>query len=124
PWGARLVEAGAVRRLLLSGAARMSSVVDPAGRATAVLFGDGAGAVLIEPAEDESVGILDHVCHMNGEGESSLYIPAGGSVEPASAASVANSRHYVVQDGPGVFKAAVIGMAEVTEEILKRNDLT
>ncbi len=61
---------------------------------------------------------------MNGEGESSLYIPAGGSVEPASAASVGEKRHYVVQDGPAVYKAAVIGMAEVTEEILKRNDMT
>ena len=119
----KLVESGAVRRLLLCGADRMSSVVDSADRATAVLFGDGAGTVLIEPVEDESVGIFDHVCHMNGEGELSLYIPAGGSVEPASADSVAKRRHYVVQDGPAVFKAAVIGMAEVTEEILKRNDL-
>src|SRR5439155_27563 len=114
----------AARRLLICGADRMSSVVDSADRATAVLFGDGAGTVLIEPVEDESVGIFDHVCHMNGEGELSLYIPAGGSVEPASADSVAKRRHYVVQDGPAVFKAAVIGMAEVTEEILKRNDLT
>src|SRR2546427_1339756 len=120
----KLVEWGAVRRLLLCGADRMSSVVNPEDRATAVLFGDGAGTVLIEPVEDESVGILDHVCHMNGEGELSLYIPAGGSVEPASAASVAKRRHCVVQDGPAVFKAAVIGMAEVTEEILKRNDVT
>jgi len=121
---AKLVESGAVRRLLLCGADRMSSVVDPDDRATAVLFGDGAGAVLIEPVEDESVGVLDHVCHMNGEGESSLHIPAGGSVEPASADSVATRRHYVVQDGPAVFKAAVVGMAEVTEEILKRNDVS
>src|SRR3989454_4051722 len=120
----KLVESGAARRVLLSGADRMSSVVNPEDRATAVLFGDGAGTVLIEPVEDESVGILDYVCHMNGEGESSLYIPAGGSVEPASAESVQERRHYVVQDGPAVYKAAVIGMAEVTEEILKRNDMT
>ena len=120
----KLVESGAVRRLLLCGADRMSSVVNSEDRATAVLFGDGAGAVMIEAVEDESVGILDHVCHTNGEGELSLYIPAGGSVEPASVDSVAKRRHYVVQDGPAVFKAAVIGMAEVTEEILKRNDLT
>src|SRR5439155_21661999 len=121
---AKLVESGAAQRVLLCGADRMSSVVNPEDRATAVLFGDGAGTVLIEPVEDESVGILDYVCHMNGEGESSLYIPAGGSVEPASAASVGEKRHYVVQDGPAVYKAAVIGMAEVTEEILKRNDMT
>jgi 3-oxoacyl-[acyl-carrier-protein] synthase III len=120
----KLIESGAARRVLLCGADRMSSVVNPEDRATAVLFGDGAGTVLIEPVEDESVGILDHVCHMNGEGESALHIPAGGSVEPASDASVAERRHYVVQDGPAVFKAAVMGMAEVTEEILKRNDVT
>src|SRR5437899_5665910 len=103
----KLVESGAARRLLLCGADRMSSVVNPEDRATAVLFGDGAGTVLIEPVEDESVGILDHVCHMNGEGELSLYIPAGGSVEPARAASVAKGRRHVLQDGPAAFKAAV-----------------
>src|SRR5712691_4377584 len=119
----KLIESGAARRVLLCGADRMSSVVNPEDRATVVLFGDGAGTVLIEPVEDESVGILDHVCHMDGEGELSLYIPAGGSVEPASADSVAKRLHFVVQDGPAVFKAAVVGMAEVTEEILKRNDV-
>jgi 3-oxoacyl-[acyl-carrier-protein] synthase III len=120
----KLVESGAVRRLLLCGADRMSSVVDPKDRATAVLFGDGAGTVLIEGVDDESVGILDHVFHMDGEGEFSLYIPAGGSVEPASAGSVVKRRHYVVQDGPAVFKAAVVGMADVTAEVLKRNEVT
>ncbi len=120
---ASLVESGAARRVLVCGADRMSSVVDPDDRATAVLFGDGAGAVLVEPVEDETVGILDHVCRMDGEGEPALHIPAGGSVEPASAASVARRAHYVVQDGPAVFKAAVVGMAEVTEALLKRNDL-
>ncbi len=119
----KLVESGAARRVLLCGADRMSSVVNPEDRATAVLFGDGAGTVLVEPIEDESVGILDHVCHMDGGGESSLYIPAGGSVEPASVDSVEKRLHYVVQDGPAVFKAAVVGMAEVTEEIMKRNDV-
>jgi 3-oxoacyl-[acyl-carrier-protein] synthase-3 len=119
----KLVESGITRRLLLCGADRMSSVVDPEDRATAVLFGDGAGTVLIEAVEDESVGILDHVFHMDGEGESSLYIPAGGSVEPASAESVDKRRHYVVQDGPAVFKAAVVGMADVTAEVLKRNEV-
>src|SRR5207245_3678493 len=84
----------------------------------------GDGTVLIEHVEDDAVGHFDSVCHMNGEGEPPLYIPAGGSVAPASADSVAQRRHYVVQDGPAVFKAAVIGMAEVTEEILKRNDVT
>lgn len=120
---AKLVESGAARCLLVCGADRMSGVVDPEDRATAVLFGDGAGVVLVEPVPDAAVGILDHVCRMDGEGESLLYIPAGGSVEPASAESVAARRHYVIQDGPAVFRAAVAGMAEITAEILKRNVL-
>lgn len=120
---AKLVESGAARCVLLCGADRMSSVVDPEDRATAVLFGDGAGVVLVEPAADVAVGILDHVCRMDGEGETLLYIPAGGSAEPASPASVAARRHYLVQDGPAVFRAAVAGMAEMTAEILKRNEL-
>jgi 3-oxoacyl-[acyl-carrier-protein] synthase-3 len=119
----KLVESGAARRVLLCGADRMSSVIDPRDRATAVLFGDGAGVVLIEPLEDDEVGVLDHVCHMDGEGERALYIPAGGSTEPATAETVAGRRHFVVQDGAAVFRAAVVGMAEVTEEVLKRNEL-
>ena len=119
----KMVESGVVRSVLLCGADRMSSVVNADDRATAVLFGDGAGVVLVEAAEDESVGILDQVCWMDGEGESALHIPAGGSVQPATAESVTQRQHYVVQDGPAVFRAAVVGMAEVTEEILKRNDL-
>jgi 3-oxoacyl-[acyl-carrier-protein] synthase-3 len=120
---AKLVESGAARRVLLCGADRMSTVIDPKDRATAVLFGDGAGAVLIEATEDDGVGILGHVCHMDGDGEQALYIPAGGSVMPTSAESIAARRHYVVQEGAAVFKAAVVGMAEVTEELLKRCEL-
>jgi 3-oxoacyl-[acyl-carrier-protein] synthase-3 len=120
---AKLVETGALRCALVCGADRMSTVVDPRDRATAVLFGDGAGAVLVEPIEDEAVGILDHVCFMDGGGEEALHIPSGGSLKPASADTVAAREHFVVQDGPAVFKAAVTGMAEVTETILKRNAL-
>ena len=117
----KLVETGALRCALVCGADRMSTVIDPLDRATPLLCGDGAGAVLVEPIEDESVGILDHVCFMDGSGEAALYIPSGGSLRPATAESVAAREHYVVQDGPAVFKAAVTGMAEVTETILKRN---
>jgi 3-oxoacyl-[acyl-carrier-protein] synthase-3 len=120
---AKLVESGTLRCALVCGADQMSSVIDPLDRATAVLFGDGAGAVLVEPVEDESVGILDHVCFMDGGGEEALYIPSGGSLRPPSADTVAAREHFVVQDGPAVFKAAVTGMAEVTEAILKRNTL-
>ena len=119
----KLVEGGAARRVLVCGADRMSSVVDPMDRATAVLFGDGAGVVLVELSENDEVGVFEHVCHMDGEGTPALHIPAGGSLMPASAESVAQRRHFVFQDGPTVFKAAVVGMAQVTEELLKRADL-
>jgi 3-oxoacyl-[acyl-carrier-protein] synthase-3 len=120
----KLVEGGAARRVLVCGADRMSSVIDPTDRSTAVLFGDGAGVVLIESTDDDDVGIFEHVCHMDGEGARALYIPAGGSLMPASTESVTHRRHFVVQDGPAVFKSAVVGMAEVTEELLKRAELT
>ena len=119
----KLVEGGAARRVLVCGADRMSTVIDPADRATAVLFGDGAGVVLVELSDDDDVGIFEHVCHMDGEGAAALNIPAGGSLMPASAETVALRRHFVVQDGATVFKAAVVGMAEVTEDLLKRADL-
>jgi 3-oxoacyl-[acyl-carrier-protein] synthase-3 len=119
----KLVESGALRAALVCGADRMSTVIDPLDRATAVLFGDGAGAVLVEPIEDDAVGLLDHVCFMDGGGEEALYIPSGGSLRPATAESVAAREHFVVQDGPAVFKAAVTGMAEVTETLLKRSTL-
>jgi 3-oxoacyl-[acyl-carrier-protein] synthase-3 len=120
---ATLVESGAVKRALVCGADRMSTVIDPLDRATAVLFGDGAGAVLVEPVADESVGILDHVCAMDGEGEEALYIPSGGSVRPSTAETVAAREHFVIQDGPAVFRAAVNGMADITAAILARNRL-
>jgi 3-oxoacyl-[acyl-carrier-protein] synthase-3 len=120
----RLVEAGGARRVLICGADKMSSVVDPLDRATAVLFGDGAGAALVEPVEDEAVGVLAHVCHMDGAGEAALCIPSGGSLDPPSPESVAARRHFVVQDGSTVFKAAVTGMAQITEELLKRAELS
>jgi 3-oxoacyl-[acyl-carrier-protein] synthase-3 len=119
----KLVEGGAARRVLVCGADRMSSVIDPTDRSTAVLFGDGAGVVLVELSEDDEVGVFEHVCRMDGEGAAALHIPAGGSLVPASAESVAQRRHFVLQDGATVFKAAVVGMAEVTEELLKRADL-
>jgi 3-oxoacyl-[acyl-carrier-protein] synthase-3 len=119
----KLVESGAVKRALVCGADRMSTVIDPTDRATAVLFGDGAGAVLVEPVDDDSVGILDHVCAMDGEGEEALYIPSGGSLRPPSGETIAAREHFVVQDGPAVFKAAVNGMTDITASILARNRL-
>jgi 3-oxoacyl-[acyl-carrier-protein] synthase-3 len=120
---AKLVETGAARRLLLCGADKMSSIINFEDRATVVLFGDGGGVVLLEPSQDDTVGVLDHVLYMNGEGGKYLYMPAGGSAKPASLETVQNKEHYVFQEGRTVFKEAVVRMAEVTLEIIQRNGL-
>lgn len=120
---AKLVEGGAARKVLLCGADVMTSIIDPQDRNTAVLFGDGGGAVLVEPSDDPEVGVLDSLCRMNGAGEESLMVPAGGSRMPATPATVAERKHFVVQDGATVFKAAVSGMAEVSLTLMERNGL-
>ncbi|HET7273736.1 MAG TPA: beta-ketoacyl-ACP synthase III [Longimicrobiaceae bacterium] len=121
---AKLVESGAARRVLLCGADLMTSIIDPEDRNTAILFGDGGGVVIIEASDDPEIGIIDSCLRMDGRGEDSLFIPAGGSRMPATAETVANRQHYVLQDGPTVFKAAVSGMSEVTATVMRRNDLT
>ena len=120
---AKLVESGAAKRLLLCGADKMSAITDFQDRSTAVLFGDAGGVVLLEPSEDEQVGVLDYVLYMNGEGGKYLYMPAGGSAKPPSLETVKNREHYVHQEGRTVFKEAVVRMAEVTLEIMQRNGL-
>ena len=102
---------------------KMSSIIDYTDRSTCVIFGDGAGAVLLEPTE-ENVGIMDSVLKSDGNGRHYLHQKAGGSVKPASHETVDNKEHYVFQDGQPVFKAAVVGMADVSEEIMERNKLT
>ncbi len=121
---AKLVESGGARNVLLCGADKMSSIINFSDRATCVLFGDGAGVVLIEPSDDESVGVQDAIIRMDGEGGKYLYMPAGGSLRPPSHETVANGEHYVHQDGQTVFKSAVVGMADVSAEIMQRNNLT
>ncbi len=122
--GARLIESGAHRNVLVVGADKMSSIIDFQDRNTAVLFGDGAGAALLEPIEDESLGLLDFHLKVDPTGGPFLYMPAGGSVMPPTAETVANRQHYVVQDGRTVFKSAVPGMQEAAEMIMNRNGLT
>lgn len=122
--GTRFIESGAHRNVLVVGSDKMSSIVDMEDRNTAVLFGDGAGAVLLEPSEDESVGIMDFYLRVDPSGGPNLYMPAGGSALPPSAETVARRQHYVVQDGKTVFKSAVPGMQEAAECIMKRNHLT
>lgn len=121
---AKLVEGGAAKRLLLCGADKMSAIVNFEDRAQAVLFGDGAGVALIENSDDSNYGILDYILHIDGAGGDYLKMVAGGSFKPASIETVQNKEHYIYQDGQAVFKAAVIGMADVSVEIMKKNNLT
>ncbi len=121
--GAKLVESGAHSKVLVIGADTMSSILDYTDRSTCILFGDGAGAVLIEPVEGDELGLLDYVHEIDGSGGSSLYMPAGGSLHPPTAETVAAKMHYVHQDGQAVYKYAVRKMAEATEKVLSRNGL-
>jgi len=101
-----------------------SSMVNYEDRAVCIIFGDGAGAVLLEPAEEGEPGIIDHVAQIEGAGGQYLYMPGGGSLHPASHETVDKKMHYIHQDGQQVFKYAVKKMAEMTERILQRNHLT
>jgi 3-oxoacyl-[acyl-carrier-protein] synthase-3 len=122
--GAKLVESGAHKKVLVIGADIMSSIIDYTDRTTCVIFGDGAGAVLIEPCEESEVGLIDFWHEIDGSGAVSLNMPAGGSLLPASAETVANRQHYVHQEGQAVYKFAVRKMAEAAETILTRNGVT
>lgn len=122
--GAQMVSSGAQKRVLVVGADVMSSIIDYTDRSTCVIFGDGAGAVLIEPSDSADLGFLDYINEVDGSGGPSLLMPAGGSRLPSSMETVRDRLHYVHQDGPQVFKFAVRKMFEVTEAILKRNNLT
>jgi len=121
--GCKLVESGSHSKVLVIGADTMSSILDYTDRATCILFGDGAGAVLIEPAAEGEIGMVDFIHEIDGSGGCSLYMPAGGSLHPPSAETVAKKMHYVHQDGQAVYKYAVRKMAEVTEKVLERNGI-
>jgi 3-oxoacyl-[acyl-carrier-protein] synthase-3 len=121
---AQFVGAGTHKKVLVVGADIMSSIIDFQDRATCVLFGDGAGAVLVEPAEEGEEGIIDFILRSDGTGGQFLYMPGGGSLNPPSAETVEKKMHYVHQDGKNVFKYAVRGMADVSHEILVRHGLS
>jgi len=121
--GAQFIATGAHKKVLVIGADVMTSIVDPEDRTTCVLFGDGAGAVLLEPCEGDERGIIDSIMRSDGAGGQYLYMPAGGSLNPASAETVKKKMHYVQQDGKNVFKYAVRGMADVSHEILLKNSI-
>ncbi len=121
--GSQFVETGRYKKVIVVGADKMSAIVDYTDRTTCVLFGDGCGAVMLEPTEEE-VGIMDHINYTDGKGRNFLKMQAGGSVAPASAETVANGEHFIFQDGQPVFKAAVTGMADVAAEIMEKNNLS
>ena len=120
--GTQYISTGAHKKVLVIGADVMSSIMDYTDRATCVLFGDGAGAVLLEPAaEGEDLGMIDFLHEVDGSGGCALYMPGGGSLNPSTHETIDKKMHYVHQDGPAVFKFAVRKMAEVCHKILERN---
>jgi 3-oxoacyl-[acyl-carrier-protein] synthase-3 len=119
--GAKLVESGMHKKVMVIGADVMSSIIDYTDRATCVIFGDGAGAVLLEPCEPGEIGLVDYFHEIDGSGASALNMPAGGSLHPSTAETVATKQHYVHQEGQAVYKFAVRKMAEAAETVLARN---
>src|SRR2546421_7870489 len=122
--GVQFIRSGAHKKVLVIGADVMSSIVDYTDRATCIIFGDGAGAVLLEPAADGEEGFIDFIHEVDGSGGVALNMPGGGSLNPPSHETVDKGMHFVHQDGQAVFKFAVRKMAEVCERILERNHLT
>jgi len=120
---ASYIESGKYKKVLLIGADKNSSMIDYTDRATCIIFGDGAGAVLFEPNQ-EGLGVQDEYLRTDGNGREFLKVAAGGSVLPASEETIINKQHFVHQDGRTVFKFAVSNMADVSEKILKRNNLS
>ncbi len=119
--GTKLVESGAHKKVLVIGADVMSSIIDYTDRTTCVIFGDGAGAVLLEPCAEGEIGLVDYWHEIDGSGAVALNMPGGGSLNPASCDTVAKKMHYVHQDGQAVYKFAVRKMVEATEAVLARN---
>jgi 3-oxoacyl-[acyl-carrier-protein] synthase-3 len=121
--GAQFIATGAHKRVLVIGADVMSSIIDYTDRATCVIFGDGAGAAIVEPAEDDSVGLIDFLHEVDGSGGCFLNMPGGGSLNPSSHETIDKKMHYVHQDGQQVFKFAVRKQTEACEKLLARNGL-
>ncbi|PYT03493.1 MAG: 3-oxoacyl-ACP synthase [Acidobacteria bacterium] len=119
--GAQFIESGAHNKVVVIGADVMSSITNPDDRSTCVLFGDAAGAVLLEPSAEEEFGILDYLHEVDGSGGEFLYMPAGGSLNPSSHETVDKKMHFVHQEGQPVFKYAVRKMGEISRGILQRN---
>jgi len=121
--GTQYVSTGAHKKVLVIGADVMSSIIDYTDRATCIIFGDGAGAVLLEPANEDGLCMMDFLHEVDGSGAISLYMPGGGSLNPSTHETVDKKMHYVHQDGQAVFKFAVRKMGEVCERLLERNGM-
>jgi 3-oxoacyl-[acyl-carrier-protein] synthase-3 len=121
--GAQFIETGKYKKIIIVGADKMSAIVDYTDRATCIIFGDGGGAVMLEP-NTEGLGIQDSILKSDGSGAQYLHMKAGGSRKPATAETVAAREHYAYQEGQQVFKFAVKGMADVSAEVMERNNLT
>src|SRR5207247_7297915 len=121
--GSQFIATGAHKKVMVIGADVMSSIIDYTDRATCVIFGAGAGAVLLESAEDDSVALIDFLHEIDGSGGCALYMPGGGSLHPSTHETVEKKMHYVHQDGQAVFKYAVRKMADLCEKILQRNGI-
>src|SRR5580692_10018869 len=119
--GTQFVATGAHKSVMVIGADVMSSIIDYTDRATCIIFGDGAGAVILEPSENDSLGMIDFIHEVDGSGGCSLYMPGGGSLNPSTHETVDQKMHYVHQDGQAVFKFAVRKQTELCEKILDRN---
>lgn len=121
--GAAFIESGKYKKVIVVGADKMSSIIDYTDRATCIIFGDGAGAVLLEPTYEEE-GVMDYILHSDGSGAQYLHQKAGGSRRPPTHQTVDAHEHYVYQEGQAVFKFAVKNMADVSAEIMERNHLS
>ncbi len=123
--GARYIESGVYKKVIVIGADKMSAIIDYSDRTTCIIFGDGGGAVLLEPVpKKDDVGVMDSILKSDGSGAPYLHMKAGGSVKPATIETVTNREHYAFQEGSTVFKFAVTNMADVAAKIMERNNLT
>lgn len=121
--GAKFIESGTYKKVVIVGVDKMSAIIDYTDRNTCIIFGDGGGCVLLEPNE-EGLGVIDAKLHSDGQGRNLLYQPAGGSLNPPTKETVEARQHYVHQEGKTVFKFAVTNMADVSYEVMKRNNLS
>ena len=121
--GCSLIESGKYKKVMVIGADKMSSIVDYTDRNNCILFGDAGAAVLLEPTEDTNYGLIDSILKVDGSGQEALHMKGGGSLNPPSHETVDKKMHYLYQDGKAVYKVAVKGMADISYEIMKKNNL-